>query len=238
MSDLNCLIVEDEPLAAKIIEDYVAQIPGLKLKGICGDVFSAGEKLRTDKIDIIFLDINLPKVNGLDFLRSINNKYKIIITTAYHQYALEGFNLNVTDYLLKPIEFSRFLQAVNKLYNQHPEDTSVNNGSLERKFYFFVADKKRHKIYFDEIVYVESLKDYVKIHTLTNAIVTKFQIGEIEQLLNELNFFRIHKSFIVNMAHLTAYNAHEVEVGKINLPIGRTYAELFKKYIEKNIDPK
>ncbi len=232
MSDLNCLIVEDEPLAAKIIEDYVAQIPGLKLKGICGDVFSANEKLRNEKIDIIFLDINLPKINGLEFLKTINNKYGIIITTAYHQYALEGFNLNVIDYLLKPIEFSRFLQAVNKTFAQYPEKiTEVAKETSERKFHFFVADKKRHKIYFEEILYVESLKDYVKIHTVTKSLVTKFQIGEIEQLLKDHDFFRIHKSFIVNMKHLSAFNANEVEIGKTNLPIGRTYAELFKKQV-------
>lgn len=234
MQDLNCLIVEDEPLAAKIIEDYVSQMPGLKLKGICGDVISAGEKLRTEKIDIIFLDINLPKINGLEFAKSINNKYSIIITTAYHQYALEGFNLNVTDYLLKPIEFSRFVQAVNKAYVQHsPKENVVSKEVTERKFHFFVADKKRHKIFFDEILYVESLKDYVKVHTIERSVVTKFQIGEMEELLKDQNFFRIHKSFIINLDHLRAFNANEVEVGKINLPIGRTYAELFKKKMEK-----
>lgn len=232
MRDLNCLIVEDEPLAAKVIEDYIAQVPGLKLKGICGDVFSANEKLRNEKIDIIFLDINLPKINGLEFLKTINNKYNVIITTAYHQYAVEGFNLNVIDYLLKPIEFSRFLQAVNKTYAQYPEKSNEGNKELiERKFHFFVTDKKRHKIYFDEILYVESLKDYVKIHSSTKTIVTKFQIGEIEQLLKDYDFFRIHKSFIVNMKHLSAFNANEVEIGKVNLPIGRTYAELFKKQV-------
>ncbi len=234
MQDLNCLIVEDEPLAAKIIEDYISQMPGLKLKGICGDVISAGEKLRSEKIDIIFLDINLPKINGLEFARSINNKYSIIITTAYHQYALEGFNLNVTDYLLKPIEFSRFVQAVNKVYAQNPsKETIIDKEPQERKFHFFVADKKRHKIFFDEINYIESLKDYVKVHTAERSVITKFQIGEMEELLKDQNFFRIHKSFIVNLDRLTAFNANEVEIGKINLPIGRTYAELFKKQMEK-----
>lgn len=234
MQDLNCLIVEDEPLAAKIIEDYVSQMPGLKLKGICSNVILAGEKLRTEKIDIIFLDINLPKINGLEFAKSVNNKYSIIITTAYHQYALEGFNLNVTDYLLKPIEFSRFVQAINKVYAQNPTKESVVSKEVtERRFHFFVADKKRHKIFFDEILYIESLKDYVKVYTIEKTVVTKFQIGEIEQLLKDLNFFRIHKSFIVNLGHLTAFNANEVEIGKINLPIGRTYAELFKRQMEE-----
>ncbi len=234
MQDLNCLIVEDEPLAAKIIEDYVSQMPGLKLKGICGDVIFAGEKLRSEKIDIIFLDINLPKINGLEFTKSINNKYSIIITTAYHQYALEGFNLNVTDYLLKPIEFSRFVQAVNKVYAQNsPKETIISKEVQERRFHFFVADKKRHKIFFDEILYIESLKDYVKVHTAERSVITKFQIGEMEELLKDQNFFRIHKSFIVNLNRLTAFNANEVEIGKINLPIGRTYAELLKKQMEE-----
>lgn len=232
MQDLNCLIVEDEPLAAKIIEDYAAQIPGLKLKGVCGDVFAANEKLRSESIDVIFLDINLPKINGLEFLKTINNNYSVIITTAYHQYALDGFNLNVTDYLLKPIEFSRFVQAVNKVYAKNsPKENVINKEGTERKYHFFVADKKRHKIFFDEIFYVESVKDYVKIHTPDKTVVTKFQIGEVEQLLKDHDFFRIHKSFIVNMKHLSAFNANEVEIGKTNLPIGRTYAELFKKHV-------
>lgn len=232
MQDLNCLIVEDEPLAAKIIEDYAAQIPGLKLKGVCGDVFAANEKLRSESIDVIFLDINLPKINGLEFLKTINNNYSVIITTAYHQYALDGFNLNVTDYLLKPIEFSRFVQAVNKVYVKNsPKENVINKEGTERKYHFFVADKKRHKIFFDEIFYVESVKDYVKIHTPDKTVVTKFQIGEVEQLLKDHDFFRIHKSFIVNMKHLSAFNANEVEIGKTNLPIGRTYAELFKKHV-------
>ncbi|MEP7169601.1 MAG: response regulator, partial [Bacteroidota bacterium] len=160
---MNCLIVEDEHLAADVIKDYIEQVPGLKLCGICSDVFSAMEKLRDEHIDLIFLDIHLPKINGLDFIKTITGKYDIILTTAYHQYALEGFNLNATDYLLKPIEFSRFLQAVNKVFEKHKSFSAVpGKKATDRKYYFFNVDKNQVKVYADEILYIESLKDYVR----------------------------------------------------------------------------
>jgi DNA-binding LytR/AlgR family response regulator len=221
---MNCLIIEDEPLAADVLKDYIAQIPGFQLMGICGDVFSATEKLRTLKVDVLFVDINLPKINGLDFIKTLKGNYQIILTTAYHQYALDGFNLNVVDYLLKPIEFTRFLQAVHKL-TDHPVGPAIEQQKENRPFYFFNVDKKQVRIYADEIIYIESLKDYVKIHVPEKKVVTKFQIGELEKFLNDPGFIRIHKSFIVNLEKVTAYNASEVELGAIKLPIGRTYKE-------------
>ncbi|MEO5572172.1 MAG: LytTR family DNA-binding domain-containing protein [Bacteroidia bacterium] len=226
------MIVEDEHLAADVISDYIRQIPGLKLCGICETVFSAMEKLRNEKIDIIFLDINLPKVNGIEFIKTINGRYDIILTTAYHDYAIEGFNLGVTDYLLKPIEFTRFLKAVNKVFDKRREiPGSGQEGSAERKFYFFNADKKQVKVYADEILYIESLKDYVRIHTKDRKVVTKFQIGEMEKMLSADNFTRIHKSFIVNRDKISAYNAREVELGTISLPVGRIYKEMVEKQV-------
>ncbi len=152
MRKINCLIVEDEPLAADVIKDYISQVPGLSLTRVCENAFEAMETLRKEKIDLIFLDINLPKLNGIDFLKAIKTSPHIILTTAYHQYALEGYELNVTDYLLKPVEFNRFLQAVNKAFDR-------TNPSLaeEKKFYFFNVDKKRIKIHADEIIYIEAL---------------------------------------------------------------------------------
>jgi DNA-binding LytR/AlgR family response regulator len=233
MQALNCLIVEDEPLAAELIKDYINQVPGLKLTGICGDVFSANEKLRDSKIDLLFLDINLPKISGLDFIKTLNGKYHIILTTAYHQYALDGYDLNVIDYLLKPIEFNRFLQAVNKVYDKNKPPVTVTDQaeSLSRKFHFFNVDKKQVKIFFDDILFIESLKDYVRIHTGQQKIVTKFQIGEIGELLNKENFLRIHKSYIVNTEKINAFSATEIEVGSISLPIGRTYKELVERFL-------
>ncbi len=232
---MNCLIVEDEPLAAEIMRDYVLQIPGLKFCGICGDVFSAMDKLREENIQLIFLDINLPKMSGIDFIKTLNGRYDIILTTAYHQYALDGFNLNVVDYLLKPIEFSRFLQAVNKVFEKHKETVTHKVDSIPgKKFFFFNIDKKMVKVYADDILYIESLKDYIRIHTMEKALVTKFQIGEINELLSDEKFIRIHKSFIINMDKITAYNAIEVEINKLTLPIGRTYKEIAEQQIRKN----
>jgi DNA-binding LytR/AlgR family response regulator len=233
MQVLNCLIVEDEALAADVIRDYIAQIPGLQLKGICDDVFSANELLRTEKIDFIFLDINLPGMNGIDFLKILNGKYQIILTTAYHEYALDGFNLNVVDYLLKPIEFSRFLQAVNKVYDRRkPEHKKEESTEQQGKYYFFNTDKKKIKVNAGDILYIESLKDYVRIHTSEKIVVTKFQIGEMDQFLNEKRFIRIHKSYIVNTEKITAYNASEIEIGAVILPLGRTYKELVERRLK------
>jgi len=227
---MNCLIVEDEHLASEVLQDYIQQMPGLKLMGVCENVFTANEELHRSKIDLIFLDINLPRISGLDFLKTIGNKYHVILTTAYHQYALDAFDLNVVDYLLKPIEFKRFLQAVNKVYEKTRSVEPVHKpDSNERKFYFFNTDKKNIKVYSDEIIFIESLKDYVRIHTGDKQVVTKFQIGELEKYLADEKFVRIHKSFIVNADKVTAFNAIQIEVGSNILPLGRTYKELVEK---------
>jgi DNA-binding LytR/AlgR family response regulator len=230
MQELNCLIIEDEPLAAGIIRDYISQIPGLGLKAICGDVFTASPVLRTDKIDIIFLDINLPGVNGLEFIQTLRGNYHIILTTAYHEFALDAFNLNAVDYLLKPIEFSRFLQAVNKVYALLPaSDSEQPTESKVRQSHFFLVDKMQVKVFIDEILFVEGLKDYIRIHTMTGNIVTKLPLAEMNALLEGHNFCRIHKSWIVNLDRMVAYNAQEVNMGKVRLPIGRTFSEMFKQ---------
>lgn len=233
MRILNCLIVEDEPLAAGLLKDYVEQVPGLALKGICSDVFSANEMLRAEKIDVIFLDIHLPKMNGMDFLKTLGSRYHIILTTAYHQYAVDGFNLNATDYLLKPIEFSRFLQAINKVYDRDGKAAvEAAPAPIAEKFYFFNSDKKRVKLYASEICYIESLKDYVSIHSSDRKVITKLQIGEMDKLLEDGQFIRIHRSFIVNASKVTAYSATEIELGDITLPLGRTYKELVERRLK------
>jgi DNA-binding LytR/AlgR family response regulator len=226
MQVLNCLIVEDEPLAARVISDYVAQIPSLHLAAVCEDAFSAMEKLKQESISVIFMDINLPKLSGVDFTRILGNKYHIIFTTAYHQYALESYELNVVDYLMKPVEFSRFLQAVNKLPIE-----KENSG--EKKHYFFNVDKIHVKVLSDEILYIESLKDYVRIHCPGKSIVTKFPIGELENYLGADQFLRIHKSYIVNTAKVTSYTASLLSIASLELPVGRTYREQVDKVFKK-----
>jgi DNA-binding LytR/AlgR family response regulator len=226
MQKLNCLILEDERLAADVLKDYIHAMPGLNLVAACSDVFAASEVLRTQTVDLLFVDIQLPKVSGIDFVKGLKGNYQVIFTTAYHQYAVEGFNVNAADYLLKPIEFSRFLEAVNRVFGRlKPASAEPANTVSERSFHFFNVDKKQVKIFDDEILYIESLKDYVRIHTTDKKLTTKFQIGELEELLNAQHFLRVHKSFIVNMAKITAYSAMEMEIGEVRVPIGRSYKE-------------
>ncbi len=224
MNKLRCLIVEDEPLAAEVLQDYIGQIRQLELVGICEDAIYALETLRKQSIDVVFLDIHLPKLKGLDFIKALKSPPQIILTTAYHQYALQGFDLSVVDYLLKPIEFSRFLQAVNKL---KPRELPPGKRAAkkERSFRFFNVKKKKVKVYLDEIRYIESRKDYVKIHTPEQCLTTKFQLGELESILEEAKLLRIHRSFLVSKDHISAFSATEIEVADQKLPIGRSYKE-------------
>ncbi len=224
MNKLRCLIVEDEPLAAEVLQDYIGQIRQLELVGICEDAIYALETLRKQSIDVVFLDIHLPKLKGLDFIKALKNPPQIILTTAYHQYALQGFDLSVVDYLLKPIEFSRFLQAVNKL-KPRELPPGKRGAKKERSFRFFNVKKKKVKVYLDEIRYIESRKDYVKIHTPEQCLTTKFQLGELESILEEAKLLRIHRSFLVSKDHISAFSATEIEVADQKLPIGRSYKE-------------
>lgn len=225
MQKYNCIIVEDEPLAAEVLSDYIKQIPFLELKGICTDAIYAMEKLQQEPVDLIFLDIHLPKLKGLDFLRALQHPPQVIITTAYQEYALQGYEYNVLDYLLKPVEFSRFLMAVNKL-KQAPAATSVTIAPATRMHLFFNVNKKKIKVFLDEILYIESLKEYIRIITKDKSILTKFQLGQIEELLARNNFLRIHRSFIVAQDKIEAISATDVEINGQSLPIGRSYKEL------------
>src|SRR5690349_22325472 len=160
MHRYNCIIVEDEPLAAEVIKDYILQVPFLQLKGICTDALYAMDLLQKEKIDLMFLDIHLPKFKGLDFIKSLKKPPQVIITSAYQEYALQGYELNVVDYLLKPIEFSRFVMAVNKIKER---DTPGAVPVTDRAALFFNVSKKRVKVYIDEILFIESLKEYIRI---------------------------------------------------------------------------
>ncbi|PSL43825.1 LytTR family two component transcriptional regulator [Chitinophaga niastensis] len=226
MQRYSCIIVEDEPLAAEVLSDYIQQVPFLLLKGICNDAIYAMETLQENNIDLIFLDIHLPKLKGLPFIRSLKNPPQIIITTAYQEYALQGYEYNVVDYLLKPIEFSRFLMAVNKLKPHHTPPQETAAVTSERPYLFFNVSKKKVKIYLDEILYIESLKEYISITTKEKTILTKFPLGQIEELLARNNFLRIHRSFIVAKDKVDAFTATDIEINNKVLPIGRSYKEL------------
>lgn len=233
MEPYNCIIIEDEPLAAEILQDYISDVPFLRLKKTFTDAISALDDLSANDVDVIFLDINLPKLKGLDFIQTLKNPPHIIITTAYHEYALQGYELNIIDYLLKPIEFSRFLKAVNKLkqLNPGPSITAAVSTPLGKDYMFINASKKRIKIYFRDILYIESMKEYVRIFTLDKVITTRFQLGQIEEQLPKSDFLRIHRSFMVAREKIDAYTSTEIEIQGKQLPIGRSYKEQVSEFL-------
>ncbi|HXB93363.1 MAG TPA: LytTR family DNA-binding domain-containing protein [Puia sp.] len=231
MQRYNCLIVEDEPLAAEVLEDYIRQVPFLHRKATCPDAISAMAMLQNEQVDLIFLDIHLPGLKGVDFLKTLKTPPQAIITSAYPDYALQGYELNVLDYLLKPIEFSRFVTAVNKLGGALPSTPTTHaagtthSGRPIRPHLFFHVSKKKVKVFLDEILYIESLSEYIRIITRTGSILTKFQLGEVEGLLAGHHFLRIHRSFIVAIDKIDAFSATDVEIGGKQLPIGRSYKD-------------
>jgi len=238
MEKYNCLIVEDEPLAAEVLEDYINQVPFLELKAICPDAIFAMEILQKQKIDVLFLDIHLPKLKGLDFIKTLKNPPQIIVTTAYREYAIEGYELNVLDYLVKPISFSRFLMAVNKLKTRNHGDvlfSSVGVPSTERLHLFVNVNKKMVKVYIDEILYIESKKEYISIVTKEKSFLTKYQLSEIEEQLSKNNFLRVHRSFLVSKAKIVAFTATEIEIAGQQIPIGRSYKELVNSMLGERL---
>jgi two-component system, LytTR family, response regulator len=223
MPNIKCIIVEDEPLAVKVLAGYIANIPFLQLEGSFKDAILATEYLHHHSVDLIFLDIHLPKLKGMAFLKTLEHPPAVIITTAYHQYAVEGFELNVTDYLLKPIEFERFLAAVNKVKKALSTVTSEEAATDAKGHLFVNVQKKKVKILFSEIVYIESQREYVKIVTTRKEYVSKMSTHEIESLLPPQQFKRIHRSFIIALSKIDSYTTEEVEVNGVSLPIGREY---------------
>jgi two-component system LytT family response regulator len=228
MSNITCIIVEDEPLAAKVLSDYISQVPFLKLEGSFKDAILATEYLRDNTVDLIFLDIHLPKLKGMAFLKTLTHPPAVIVTTAYHQYAVEGFNLNVTDYLLKPFAFERFLVAVNKVKSVQPEKGDQTESTDTRDYLFLNVQKKKVKILFSEIAYIESQREYIRIVTTKKEYTSKMSTHEIENLLPVNLFKRIHRSFIVSLNKIDSYTAEMVEVNGVSIPIGRGYRDVIE----------
>jgi DNA-binding LytR/AlgR family response regulator len=226
MSKLKCIIVEDEPLAAKVLTEYVLQVPFLQLQGTFKDAILATEYLRENTVDLIFLDIHLPKLKGMAFLKTLSRPPAVIITTAYHQYAVEGFEMNVTDYLLKPFEFERFLVAVNKVKTAQVQKEAPTASRETKDHLFLNVQKKKVKLSFSEIVYIESQREYIKIVTTKNEYISKMSTHEIEDLLPAHLFKRIHRSFIVSVSKIQSYTAEEVDVNGVIIPVGRGYRDV------------
>ncbi|MEB8328797.1 response regulator transcription factor [Flavobacteriaceae bacterium KMM 6897] len=223
---VRCIIIDDEPLAIALIEAHVAKIPNLEVIATCSNVLAGFEELKSKQVDLLFLDIQMPLLTGIEFLKSLSNPPKVIFTTAYREYAIESYELDVVDYLLKPISFDRFFKAINKYFktveSNYKTKLDISDKDQNPDFIYVNANKKHYKILFKEIIYAESLKDYIQIHTKEASIVTKDKISHFEQKLPK-NFLRTHRSYIVNSDKITAYTAHDVELGTLEIPIGVSY---------------
>lgn len=224
---MKCIIVDDEPLAIEIVESYVAKVDQLQLAGTFRNAIAAFSFLQQNHVDLIFLDIQMPKLSGIDFLKTLKSPPKVIFTTAFRDYAIEGFDLEVADYLLKPISFDRFLKAIAKVMHKDvspplaTQTVKVENPG--DNYVFFKVDKKMVKTRMSDILYIESIKDYVKVRTTEKEIVTQQKISYLEDSLPKEQFIRIHRSFIINRDRIDAYSATDVEIGKHHVPIGRNY---------------
>ncbi len=235
MNKIQCIIIEDEKASQDIVASFLSRVGWVTLTGIFDDAVSAMEFLRNNEPDLIFLDIQIPGISGIDFLKIVNKRSQIIITSAYSDYALEAFELDVRDYLMKPFSFGRFLKAINKI---SPKPTPAQIHQLESvpgaapEFAFFNMNKKMVRVLFSDILFVESMREYVSISTDSGKVITKMKITEIEKILTAPAFVRIHRSFIVNTLKVTAYTAEEVFIDKIQLPIGKNYQEVWEKALQ------
>jgi len=222
---IRCLIVDDEPPAREIISRYIAEVPLLQLSGECGNAVQAMSFLQHHPIDLIFLDIRMPQLSGNELLKILKNPPKVIFTTAHPEYALEGYDLDVLDYLLKPIKFERFLRAVQKVTQlSHALEPEVTQREVKNDaFVYFRADRKMVKVMLDEILYIESMKDYIKVVTTKGTVITKQSITAVEAMLPEELFLRTHRSFIVSVPRIRSYTSEIIEIEKAEIPIGKLF---------------
>lgn len=226
---INCLLVDDEPLAMDVIASYLEKVSGFEVVAKCKNALEAFEVLQKQEIDLIFLDIQMPQLNGIEFVKTLTNPPKIIFTTAYRDYAIEGFELDAIDYLLKPVSFGRFMKAINKIHRKPvieaiPSPEPIATTSNTEPFLYIKMDKRILKVYLDNIIYIESQKDYVRIVMENDEdVVTKQKISYLEQRLPNGQFLRVHRSYIVAMNKITAFSSVNIEIDEIELPIGRSY---------------
>ncbi len=233
---IHCLIVDDEPVAREILESHLSKIEAVKIEGSCKNAAEAFNILCRQKIDLLFLDINMPDVSGLSLAKSVGNSVKTIFTTAYREYAVEGFDLRAVDYLLKPISFERLLQAVSKYLEEHvpvPVNEVVDLTAEKHDSLFVRADRKMVKVCLTDILYIESLADYIKIYLTGKTITTRETLSGIEVKLPQKEFVRIHRSFIVSLAAIDSFTNEYVEIGKKQIPISRSYRKEALEILEQ-----
>lgn len=235
----KCLIVDDEPLAIKVVKNHLQSFEDIEIIAECSNAIETDKYLREHNIDLIFLDIEMPKISGFDFLKSLKKQPKVIIITAYRNYALKGYEYDIVDYLLKPVSFDRFYKAMNKFYKQQ-KDTDLQvfdeGAKTNKPFVYFNEDKTIHKIYLDDILYLESFREYIKVHAVDKSVMTKLPISKIEEKLKDHEFIRIHKSFIVSVSKVKSFNSRVININDNELPIGRTYKDAVMKVLKYDSD--
>jgi len=228
--DLKAIIVDDEPLAIAVIEGYLSRIPGVDIVATFNDGLPAFEFLQDNPVDVMFLDVEMPKLTGIELVRCLHNPPVVIITSANRDYAIEGFELNVADYILKPVTFERLLKAFSKakeLLSKRGYDDSK-----ESEYLIFKESKKNVRIKQDDILYIESIKDYIKVVTANRTVITKQSIGSVEEMLDKDRFIRVHRSFIVALNHVDTFSSTSLEIGSMEIPIGRLYRDGVIKILE------
>ncbi|MFL5741172.1 MAG: LytR/AlgR family response regulator transcription factor [Flavisolibacter sp.] len=238
---INCLVIDDEPPARDILKKYISGVELLHLAGECSNAVETLSFLQGHAVDLLFLDIKMPHILGTSFLRTLKNPPRIIFTTAFRKYAVEGFDLNAVDFLLKPISFERFLQAVNKIMqvdiavtgNSNPQNDLLSDQS--RPFLYFRVDRKMVKVFLEDILLIESLKDYIKVTTVNKVIVAKQSISALEEILPKDAFIRTHRSYIIAINKIDSYNTDMIDIGKREIPIGRLFRHEVNRKL--NISP-
>ena len=227
----RCLLVDDEPLALKVLENHIESLPHLEIAFSCPNAFSAMEILQQHPIDLMFLDIQMPKLIGTSFLRTLRNPPKVIFTTAYKEYAVDAFDLDAVDYLLKPITLERLIKAVNKISMEQIPVIAEEQKILEQEaFAYFRCDRKMIKVKYDDILFIESMKDYIKVvRSNDKPLLVKQSMSSLENMLPANQFIRIHRSFIVSIQKITAFTNHDIEIGGTEIPIGRLYNQQLER---------
>ncbi|MCE6989648.1 LytTR family DNA-binding domain-containing protein [Dyadobacter sp. CY323] len=227
---MRCAIIDDEPLAREGIADYVREVDFLQLEGVCENPLELITLMDKTPVDLIFLDIQMPKMNGIDFLKIVQKPPMVIITTAYPSYALEGFQLNVLDYLVKPVTFDRFFKSANKAKDYHrlltkSASPDASKGDASEDYFFIKCGSKYEKIFFDDILFIEGMQNYVTIHTLKGKYITLLNLKNLEQNLGDRNFIRVHKSYIVSIGKIEGIEGNEIFIRSQVVPISRNYRE-------------
>lgn len=234
---IKCLIIDDEPLAIKVVENHLKEFQNFEVIETFNNPIEALSLLEKGNVDVLFLDINMPKMNGLDFAKTLNSKMNVVITSAYREYAVESFDLNVLDYLVKPIPFNRFLKTINKITQKVYLQKGIQKeeGSSNESFIFLKVDKKLIKIKFEDILYVESLKDYIKVFTTSGNYLVHKSLTSMTEELPDSNFIRIHRSYTIAIDKVKSVEGNLVEIATTKIPIGRKYVNHAKRII-LNID--